>query len=612
MPSVPFMDRIREAVLIGDGGIGSYLHAQGMPLDSSFEAANLSNPALVRRVHADYIAAGARVIETNTFGANRTKLAASQLEDRVAAINAAGVRLAREVAGEEIYVLGSVGPLGKGRPDADEDVASLFGEQLEALIEAGVDAVVLETFSELGELLAALRVAKSLSPTPVIAQMAFYGRGRTSGGEDVHRVVRALEDAGADVIGGNCGPSGPLELSRILRSMAGMTDRPLSAFPNASYARYVDGRFLYTNNASYFGELAVEMVDAGVALIGGCCGTTPEHVWEMSRRLDGRRPTERHAIATPEPEPSPRKRAKRSDSGSDRPANFLEASPHRIRIIVEVDPPRGMQFRKPIRVSQELRELGADAVSIAENQLASVRMSSFALSHLIQRDAGTTAICHLTCRDRNLIGQQSHLMGASALGIRHILAVTGDPVSLDGTGGSSVFDTNSFGLIELMARMNRGENARGEPLGSPTDFVIGGALSPNRARMDAELRRLEKKVSLGATFAMTQPPATPEMVHELREKTRQTDCHIFVGILPLVSHRNAEFLHNEVPGIRLSDEVRERMRSAVDPLAEGVRIAKEAVDVAVDAGFTGIYIIPMLGKYEMASEIVRYIRERHT
>jgi len=606
-----FLERLREEVLLGDGAMGSYLHAQGVPLETRFEALNLSNPALVRRVHSDYIAAGARFIETNTFGANRNKLSAAQLGDQTRSINLAGVRLAREVAPADVFVFGSVGPLGKSNLGDEYDKESIFREQIAALAEGGVDGFILETFTDLDELLIALRVARRVSDLPVIAQMAFYTRGGKASGVDAHRVVRELEAHGADVLGGNCGPSGPLELSKVIKTIAQLTEKPLSAFPNASYPRYVEGRFIYANNADYFAQLALDLVDAGVNLIGGCCGTTPEHIWTIAQRLgERRRPATRLLLPPERREPAPPRR-KRTRLEVVAPPNFLTANTHPVNIIVEVDPPRGLNVQKAIRVSATLRELGANAVSIAENQLASVRMSSFALSHLIQQETGITAICHCTCRDRNLLGQQSELMGAAVLGIRHILAITGDPISLDGTGGTSVFDTNSFGLIELLARLNRGENMRGESIGRATEFVIGAGVNPNRSRMEGEIRRLEKKAALGATFAMTQPPASREMIFELREMTRHIPAEVFVGILPLVSYRNAEFLHNEVPGIRLADDIRERMRLASDPIREGITIAQEHIDATMEAGFRGIYIIPMLGKYEMAFELVRYIRERY-
>lgn len=609
--AVSFLERIREEVLLGDGAMGSYLHAQGIPLDVRFEALNLSNPALVRRVHSDYLAAGAQLLETNTFGANRNKLTGGQLGDQTRAINLAGVRIAREVAPSEVYVFGSVGPLGKWNLGDDYDKESLFREQMLALAEGGVDGFILETFTDLEELLLALRVAKGVSDLPVIAQMAFYTRGKRAIERDAPRVVHELLAHGADVIGGNCGPSGPLELSKVVKAMTQLTDKPISAFPNASYPLYVDGRFIYANNADYFATLALDLVNAGVNLIGGCCGTTPEHIWRTSQQLRERRTPAVRVLLPPERRGPLPVRTKKRRLELVAPPNFLEANSHPVNIIVEVDPPRGLNVQKALRVSEKLRELGANAVSIADNQLASVRMSSFVMSYLIQQETGMTAICHCTCRDRNLLGQQSELMGAAVLGVRHILAITGDPISLDGSGGTSVFDTNSFGLIELLARLNRGENLRGESISHPTEFVIGAGVSPNRARMDGEIRRLEKKATLGATFAMTQPPASREIILELREKTRHLPLEVFVGILPLVSYRNAEFLHNEVPGIRLTDEVRERMRSATDPIREGITIAQEFIEMALEAGFRGIYIIPMLGKYEMAYELVQYIRERH-
>lgn len=587
-----------------------YLHAKGIPLDTNFERLNLTRPNAVREVHEEYLDAGSVVIETNTFGANRNKLAAAGLADDAVRVNAAGAELARGAAGDDVYVLGSVGPTGSWELGDAATPGEVFREQIHALQDAGVDGLIIETFGRLDELEAAVRAARDVCALPIVAQITATARRRVGSESDPAHVARSLEALGADVIGVNCGPGGPAEALRAVRAMAEATDKPISVFANASFAQYVDGRLTYANNADYFADTAEEMAQAGANLIGGCCGTTPDHIRRVATRVAESVPAlrTRHAAATSTR--PPRKTSKAPKVAVVGPANFLASNTHPVNVIVEVDPPRGIAVNATVGVAAKLDALGVNAVSIAENQLASVRMSSFALSHLVQKETGLTAICHCTCRDRNLIGQQSELMGGYVLGINHVLAITGDPIALGGGEATSVFDTNSFGLIDMLSRMNRGENMSGESIGRATSFTVGCALNPNRARLDGEIRRLEKKVSLGATYAMTQPPATVERTRELRDKTREMNVAVFVGIVPLISGRNADFLHNEVPGFEIPEPVRQRMHHAAEPEEEGLAIAREYVDMALDAGFRHLYIIPMLRRYEAAYELVGYIRDR--
>jgi len=607
--SKSFVDHLTRQVLVGDGAMGMYLHAKGVPLEGNFERLNIAHPDAVRAVHEEYRQAGAQTIETNTFGANRNKLTGAGLADDLVAINVAGARLARAAAGDDGYVLGSVGPAGQWELGEGTTPEEVWQEQIAALHEGGVDALIIETFGRLDALETAVRAARAVADLPVVAQMTASARPRVGSDSDPAHVARALEALDVDVIGVNCGPGGPNAALRAVRAMAEATNRPISVFANASFARYVEGRLLYASNADYFADTADDMAAAGANLIGGCCGTTPDHIRQVAKRVAGRAPAPR--ATTPPPAPPKRRRKRKAPRVAvPGPPDFLKANTHPVNVIVEVDPPRGLAINAAVRVAGELKRRGVNAVSIAENQLASVRMSSWALSHLIQKETGLTAICHCTCRDRNLIGQQSELLGGYVLGINHVLAITGDPISLGGSEGTSVFDTNSFGLIDMLSRMNRGENMGGESISRSTSFTIGCALNPNRARMDGELRRLEKKVSLGARYAMTQPPENRERTEELRQKTRDMDVAIFVGIVPIISGRNADFLHNEVPGFEIPEAVRARMHAASDPESEGVAIAREYIDMALDAGFRHIYIIPMLRRYEMAYELVDYIRER--
>jgi homocysteine S-methyltransferase len=601
-----FLDRLRREVLVGDGAIGTMLYARGVGLDVNFEHLNLVRPELVTGLHGEYIAAGAQVIETNTFGANFTKLQAIGLEGRVRAINLRGAELARRAAaGQDVFVAGSVGPLARIRGDEREpssgEITAVFREQCEALAEGGVDLLILETFSDLEQLGAALRAARATG-LPVVASMAFGENGRIPGGLEAEEVARRLAAGGADVIGANCG-AGPLELLKTVRRLAAATSLPVAAYPNSGFPEYVDGRSIYRATPDYFAAMALEMVAAGCGLVGGCCGTTPDHVRCIAERLGGVAPAPRRGptvAAAPPP---------REESPAGRPG-FLAGWGERPVVTVELDPPRGLDCGKVLAGSRALREAGADAINLAENPLARVRMANIPLAHLIQREVGIEVIVHITCRDRNLLGLQSDLMGASLLGIRSVLAVTGDPARLgEQAGASSVYDLNSFGLVKLLSDLNSGVNALGNPIGSGAGFTIGCAFNPNSPRMEVQVERLAKKVASGAAFAQTQPVYDPARLDEMLDRTAPLGIPILPGILPLVSERNCEYLHNEVPGIVIPEEIRARMRGKEKEagVEEGLAIAREFIDRVRDR-VGGFYLIPPFGRYEIAVELVRFIK----
>jgi methionine synthase / methylenetetrahydrofolate reductase (NADH) len=601
-----FIDRIENEVLVGDGAVGTMLYAKGVGLEANFEHLNLVNPGLVLELHGDYIAAGAQVIETNTFGANFTKLAPIGLDKRVRDINLQGARLARQAAaGHGVFVAGSVGPLarlkGEERELGPAEIREVFRSQCLALAEGGVDLFLLETFSDLQQLKIALQAAKETG-LPVIASMAFLEGGRTGGGTDAEKVARELDAAGASAIGANCG-AGPLEILRNLERMARVTRLPLVAYPNSGFPEYVDGRYIYRTTPDYFAGMALEMAAAGANLIGGCCGTTPDHVRRLAEKLRG---------ATP----APRKVPVRVTLAEERrkptaPAEgFLARWGKEQVVTVELDPPRGFDCAKVLAGSRALKEAGADAINLAENPLARVRMGNIALGSVIQQEAGIEVIVHVTCRDRNLLGLQSDLMGASLLGIRSILAVTGDPARLgEHAGATSVFDLNSFGLIKLLADLNAGINALGNPIGAGAGFTIGCAFNPNSPRMEAQVARLEKKIANGARFAQTQPLYDMARFREMEERTAPLGIPVLPGILPLVSERNSEYLHNEVPGIVIPDEIRRRMRGKEKDagVREGLAIAHEFIAEVRDR-VGGFYLIPPFGKHEIAVELVKLIR----
>jgi len=605
-----FLERLQHEVLIGDGAIGTMLYAKGVPLEANFEHLNLVQPALVAELHRDYVAAGAQVIETNTFGANALKLGAIGLAHKVAAINRRGAELAREAAGSSAFVAGSVGPLPRLRGDEREisaaELAVIFREQMRGLVDGGIDLFILETFSELPQLVTAVTVAREFV-LPVVASMAFLEGGRTAGGTDVATAARELATAGAQVLGINCG-AGPLEVLRTLEQLAGLTDLPLAAYANSGFPEYVDGRSVYLATPDYFAERAAEMAAAGARLIGGCCGTTPEHIRQLRRQLQSVPPPRRQRAPQAAVPPVHRLEPVCQQG-------FLAAWGKRPVVTVELDPPKGLDVSKVLAGSRALRDAGADAINLAENPLARVRMGNIALAHQIQQKVGIDVIVHITCRDRNLLGLQSDLMGASLLGIRHILAVTGDPARLgDQADASSVFDLNSFGLLALADGFNHGVNALGNPVGAGTGFTLGCAFNPNSPRMAVQVDRLRKKIAAGAQFAQTQPLYDLERLQEMLDLTRDLRIPILPGILPLVSERNCEYLHNEVPGVVIPEKIRVRMRGKEKEagVAEGLAIAREFIAASREL-VGGYYLIPPFGKYELAVTLTHFIltEDRH-
>jgi methionine synthase / methylenetetrahydrofolate reductase (NADH) len=607
---VNVLDSLHNQILIGDGAIGTMLYAKGVGLDANFEHLNLVRPSLVAELHREYLAAGANVIETNTFGANLTKLAPIGLEKKLADINRQGAALARQAVSaalrdRPVFVAGSMGPLARLRGEEREltvaEQTALYRGQATALAEGGVDLFILETFADLDQLLAALAAARETG-LPVLASMAYLDGGRTGGGIAAEQAGRELAAAGAAIIGANCG-AGPLEVLHTIERLAAVTATPLAAFANSGFPEYVDGRYLYRTTPDYFAERGVEMVAAGAGLIGGCCGTTPDHIRRLAERLQGLSPAARPvAVQVSAPRAAPEPAAEE--------LGFLAQWGTKKIITVELDPPKGLDCRKVLAGAAALRQAGADAINLAENPLARVRMGNIALGSRIQQEVGIEVIVHITCRDRNLLGLQSELLGASLLGIRTILAVTGDPARLgDQAGASSVFDLNSFGLIKLLASLNSGVNGQGNPIGAGTGFTIGCAFNPNTPKMEAQTERLGKKVACGARFAQTQPLYDPARLDEMLVQTAPLGIPVLPGILPLVSERNCEFLHNEVPGIVIPLEIRERMRGKEKEagVREGLAIAREFIAQVRDR-VGGFYIIPPFGKYEIAAELVSYIK----
>ncbi len=602
------IERLKNEVLAGDGAIGTMLYAKGVSLDSNFEHLNLVRPALVLELAQEYIAAGAQLIETNTFGANQTKLAAIGLGHKVSEINRAGVRLARQAIGtrQDLLIAGSVGPLIRIKGDEKElgsqEMTAIFREQCQALAAEGIDLLLLETFASLTQLMAAVQAATETG-LPVCASMTFTEGGRSGDGTSVESFCAAMEKGGVDIIGANCG-AGPLELLKVVKRMAAVTDRPISAYANSGFPEYYEGRYIYRATPDYFASMADEMAKAGASLIGGCCGTTPEHISAVAHILKKRKPVKApsNPVITVSAE---------LELQQPKAVSFLDAWGKRKVITVELDPPKGMDCSKIIEGSRRLKEAGADAINLAENPLARPRMGNIALGSLIQREVGIEVIIHVTGRDRNLIGMQSDMMGASLLGLRNILAVTGDPAAMgDHASAKSVFDLHSFTLIKLLADMNQGLNAIGNPIGNGTGFTIGAAFNPNTKNSAVQADRLRKKIANGATFAQTQPIYDPALFFESLELTRDCAIPILPGIMPLVSQRNAEYLHNEVPGITVPENIRLRMKGLEKEagVREGLAISREFIDATfTSAG--GYYLIPPFGKHELALALIDYIHQ---
>lgn len=601
-------------VLIGDGAMGTFLYQKGFPVGISYEELNLTSPEVIGDIHRQYVEAGAQVLESNTFSANYDKLSKYGLESKVDEINRAGVRIAREAAGKNGYVIGAVGSIrgGKRNNISTDELKRYFEQQFHALLTENVDGILLETFYDVEEMLLALNQVRKLSDLPIISQFAVEDIARTLDGYTMTEALHIVQQEGADVFGFNC-RTGPNGMLRALETLQGSVSLPVSIFPNAGIADYVDGEYRYGASPEYFGQMALKFADMGARIIGGCCGTTPEHIAEISATLS-------EYIPPSLPEPSIKdidrivlhKTLKQNEAveRSEEPT-LVDLVKERHTVIVELDPPRDLDIAKFMKGAEELKRAGVDALTLADNSLAVTRMSNMALGHLVHSRTGIRPLIHIACRDRNLIGTQSHMMGFDALGIDHVLAVTGDPARFgDLPGSSSVYDLTSFEIIRMIKQLNEGVAFSGKPLKQKAKFVVGAAFNPNVRHLDKAVQRLEKKIASGADYVMTQPVYDPELIVRLSEATKHLDIPIFIGIMPLASGRNAEYLHNEVPGIQLSDEVRERMAGleGEEGRAMGVTIGKELLDVATKH-FNGIYLMTPFMFYEMSAELTEYVWE---
>lgn len=619
MDAVSLHARLAEGPLLADGGMGTALIDTGVPVDACMEALNERAPARVAGIHAAFVGAGARLLLTNTFGANRFRLDQHGLADRVGAICAAGVTLAREAAPE--LVAGSIGPLGVrlqpyGRVPAEEAFAA-YREQAAALATAGVDVLMIETQTDVRELAEAVAAAREAAPgTALLASATFTRDDRTLLGDTPEAVAGRLLELGVDGLGVNCGegPAQALRIARLLAPIAAAAGVPLLARPNAGGPTEVGGRFVYPATPEYVAEVVRALLEEGVTIVGGCCGTGPAHTAAIATELHHRGPS---AIVTfPPPAPAVEVPVRAAVA----PTALQAAIDARALVItVEMEPPRSFNAAQLVAAAQTLRDAGATAIDVADSPMAKMRMSAWAACRLVHEQVGIETVLHFPTRGRNVLRLQGDLLGAHALGIRNLFVCVGDPVTIgDYPHGSNDVDVTATGLLQLITeQFNAGVDRAGSSIGEATSFFAGAAVSPAAADLEREVRLLAKKVAAGARFVLTQPMYGVTPVRTLREAyERQTGVPlvlpVIAGVLPLVSARHATFLHNEVPGIEIPDDVRERMRAAGEEPERawkaGLAMATELAEALRAEGVAGIYVMPQFGRYDRAADLVEAVR----
>jgi methionine synthase I (cobalamin-dependent)/5,10-methylenetetrahydrofolate reductase len=601
-----FLDRIQSEVLIADGATGTALYARGYSYRSCFEELNESDPAAIESLHREYVAAGADLIETNTFGASPLRLAEHGFEKRVREINRAGAQIARRAAGDSVYVAGSIGPLNR----VLEPIGTLsltnareaFTAQVAGLLEGGVDVFIVETMSSLAEIREAIAAIHELCDLPVIASMTFTEDGKTLVGDKPAEIRRALVEFGADVIGANCSV-GPQPILDVMERMGNGV--PLSAQPNAGLPRVVGGRYIYLATPQYFAEYARRFVEAGVSIVGGCCGTTSEHIRAMAAAVKGaRRVTVRGAVLHDTAEDEPQMVA---SQGYLPRSDFRANLGKRFMVSVEIDPPRGFNAEPFVRSAQMLKASGVDLINVADSPLARSRLSAMAMAHLIRRDAGVEVLLHVSCRDRNALALQSELLGAHALGVLNILAVTGDPPAIgDYPFAKGVFELDSIGLSKLVTQLNSGRDLTGREMEEPARFLLGVGVNPTATNRKLELDRFRQKIDAGAKFVFTQPLFDPATLETFMNDIA-TCCNIpvFVGIMPLRSAKHAEFIHNEIPDMFVPEPIRKKM---ADSGTEGARVGVEIAQGLLrdmKPMVQGTYLMPPFNKFGMAVEVLK-------
>jgi homocysteine S-methyltransferase len=637
-----FRIRLRRRPLLLDGAMGTLLYSLGVPQRACLDELVLTRPDVVSTIHLEYLEAGADAIETNTFGANRFRLAEYGLEKQAGPLNRRAAQLAREAretSAREALIAGSIGPLGPaGRMPArlHPGIArAAFREQIEGLLEGGVDLVVFETFDRLEILLAAIEEARRACDLPVIAQMTFLEDLVAGDGSTPEVAAAALTVAGVDAIGVNCG-AGPLVcLEALARTGPPMSTVARCIVPNAGLPKRIEGQFVYSAGPEYFGRMVPQMLAAGARIVGGCCGTTPQHTGAMRAAIDALTSDDggTHTIVASPPGDSPSDQTdpaagaaprtptqEAPGSGDSTPPSGLarKLAGDAFVISVEIDPPRSIRIDGTVEAARLVQEAGADLVNVSDSATGRVRMSAMAVAFAIQQALKLECLVHLTTRDRNLMALQAELFGAHALGVRNILALTGDPPRVaDLPATTAVWDVDAIGLIEIIRRLNRGEDMAGSSIGQPAGFTIACALDPTAADPDKEWTRLERKLAAGADLIMTQPLYSLVQVDAMLVRARRHFGHdgfpvpVLLGVLPLHSARHAEFLHNEVPGITIPDEQRAAMHAAGERGAEvGLEMSMNLLEQC-RSQVKGTYVMPSFGRYELAAELVRRLRVRH-
>ena len=607
-----FLEYLKDNVALFDGAMGTELYNRGIFINTCFDELNLTKPDIIKEIHEAYINAGANVIETNTFGANRIKLQKYGLEDKVEAINREGVRIAIDASGDQVYVAGAVGPLNeKLKPVgtlSKEEAISVFDEQCRILVENGVDLLIIETFTDLEMIELAIGVIKKNYNIPVIAQMTILNDGNSFYGTPPHYFAKRISDAGADCVGINCNV-GPKVMLEAIEKITTVIHIPVSVMPNAGIPQNVEGRNIYLATPGYFGEYAMRFIKAGASIIGGCCGTTPEFIREMSKAIISLKPgkikkiipvisTDAEEIVIIKPEDKSRFANKICNG------KFVTT--------VEIVPPRGFNSTVQIKQAKKLKEAGIDAINIPDGPRALSRMAASYLSLIIERESGIEVVQHYTCRDRNLLGIMSDLLGAYGTGIKNLLIITGDPPKM-GTypEASAVFDVDSIGLTNVISNLNKGFDIGGNQLKNPTGFFSGVGVNPGAIDIDNEIERLEQKLEAGAEFAITQPVFDNEIFFNFLKKTEHIKIPLIAGIWPLISIKNAEFMNNEVPGASVPDKLMDRLKKENTKEAvkhTGIEIAKETIK-EIKPYIAGIQASMPFGKIEYPIRILEDVLE---
>ncbi|PKI04842.1 bifunctional homocysteine S-methyltransferase/methylenetetrahydrofolate reductase [Staphylococcus xylosus] len=596
------LDKLKSNILVADGAIGTILYSEG--LDTCPEAYNLNHPDKVERIHRTYIEAGADIIQTNTYGANFEKLKVFGLEHRVKDIHQAAVQIAKKAANDDTFILGTVGGF-RGIKQEDLELSSIQYHteiQVETLVNAGVDGILFETYYDLQELTNIIKATKSKYDIPIIAQLTALNTNYLRDGTEINQALHQVTASGADVVGLNC-HHGPHHMQQSFSHIELPEGAYLSCYPNASLLDIENSQFKYSDNASYFGKVAEQLINEGVRLIGGCCGTTPEHIQYIKSSVAGLNPVTKKDVI-------PITKYINNTEKEPKKQNLKSKVENRPTIIVELDTPKHLDTETFFRNIKKLDDAKIDAVTLADNSLATVRISNVAAASIIKQRYDIEPLVHITCRDRNLIGLQSHLLGLSLLDINEILTITGDPSKIGHLpGATNVYDVNSKGLTEIALRFNQGINTDGDALKTKTNFNIAGAFDPNVRKLDGAVRRLEKKLESGMHYFITQPVYSKEKIKEVYEATKHLDVPFFIGIMPVTSYNNALFLHNEVPGIKLSETILEQFEAVKDDKAKtkalSLKLSKELIDT-VHEYFNGLYLITPFQKVDYTLELANY------